>query len=52
MQDTDLRGMIKCLVNDAIPLGQPKQRGDLLCGGVGIQFKMQSDLAEANRYIF
>src|ERR1700719_3228486 len=52
MGDVDLGRVSQCLVNDTVPFGQTKKRGDLFFGRVSIQLEMQADLVETNRDFF
>ena len=48
MHNVDLSRVIQRLINDTIPLGQPKQRSQLLFAGVSLQIEVQSNLLESD----
>src|SRR5206468_12992272 len=52
MQDADVGRMTQRLVNNAVALGQTKQRSELLFGSISVHIEMQSNLLEADRHIF
>ena len=52
MQDANRGGVTERLVNNAIALGQTKQRSELFFGGIGVQVEVQSNLLEPDRRVF
>ena len=51
MQNADLGRVAQRLINNAIALGQTKQRSELLFGSISVHIEMQSNLLEADRHI-
>ena len=51
MQNADFSRVTQCLVNDAIPFRQTKERGDLFFAGAGVQIELQANLLESDWHI-
>ena len=51
MRHSYVRGLAQSLIDDAIALGQPEKRAQLIFGCVGLEVEVKTDALKSNRRI-